>query len=169
MRLMLTGHRPHKLGGYNNSEVQNRIELKLAEVLDRANKLAHQKGKELTVLTGMALGADQIWAKAAMLKGVKVIAFVPFAGQENKWPQHAREHYYDLLSKCHKVVYCSKAGYAAWKLHKRDKDMVNNADYCIAVWDGNSGSGTANTVLYAKQENKPLLHIHPFSLDERWL
>ena len=169
MRLMLTGHRPHKLGGYNNSEIQNRIELKLAEVLDRALELANKMGKELIVLTGMALGSDQLWAKTALKKGIKVIAYVPFQGQHIRWPDHAQREYFSILDECHKVVHCSKAGYAAWKLYKRDRDMVDNADYCIAIWDGGEKGGTANTVVYAQNENKPLLHIHPFSLEEKWL
>ena len=45
--------------------------------------------------------------------------------------------------------------------------MVDDADFCIAVWDGSPG-GTANCVNYIKLKRKPLLLIDPTTLKEEW-
>ncbi len=44
------------------------------------------------------------------------------------------------------------------KLDNRNKYMVNNSDYVLAVWNGSSG-GTYNCIKYAKKQNKKIDYI----------
>lgn len=123
-----------------------------------------------TCITGMALGADQIFAKAAIsLKelgySLGLIAALPFAGQESKWPSASKATYNQILSKCDQCVPVSEPGYAAWKMQKRNEWMVDRADYVLAVWDGNQGGGTYNCVSYAIQQRKSMLRLDPSSLE----
>ena len=44
--------------------------------------------------------------------------------------------------------------------------MVDQADYLIAVWDGQPG-GAGNTVRYARQLGKPVIIIDPIRLQSQ--
>lgn len=169
LKVMITGHRPNKLGGYEkDNPQQKKIIEKLEKCLERIQLSATERGKTPLAITGMALGVDQWWAKAALNKNIPCHAYIPFQGQECKWPEHAQQEYRNILTMCQKEFTISPEGYAAWKMHKRDRSMVDDADLCIAVWDGQPGSGTANTLNYIRQKAKPCLVINSESLEEIW-
>lgn len=111
---------------------------------------------ELIVISGGALGIDQLWMEAALsLKmAVPVTAALPFKGYDAKWPIVSRQEYQKLLDKCHLVKYISEPGYAARKLQIRNEWMVDNCDHLYAYWNGTNG-GTANCVRYAETVMKP--------------
>lgn len=48
-------------------------------------------------------------------------------------------------------------------MHKRNRYMVDQADYIIAVWNGKP-SGTGKTLQYAQQQGKPVRVINPITL-----
>lgn len=158
--ICVTGHRPNKLFGYNDNDPRYNT---LRSALDQAITAAAQKGS-VVAYTGMALGVDTIFAEECLkLKkqfDIKLVAAVPFKGQEGKWPEQSKKHYHDLLSQVDEIVYVSDPGYAAWKMQKRNEYMVNHSDLVIAVFDGTSG-GTANCVNYAKRQNKQIYIINP--------
>lgn len=133
-----TGHRPEKLGGYTEAVATRLLDLA------RAVLVRHAPSK---VISGMALGWDTALALAALDLGIPLVAAVPFAGQERKWPVLAQEVYRAILARAEVVVVC-EGGYAPWKLQKRNEWMVDNAQALIALWDGSDG-GTANCIRYA--------------------
>ena len=49
-------------------------------------------------------------------------------------------------------------------MDKRNRYMVDHADYILAVWNG-CPSGTGNTVRYAHKKGKTVIVINPVSLD----
>lgn len=49
-------------------------------------------------------------------------------------------------------------------MDKRNRYMVDHADYILAVWNG-CPSGTGNTVRYAHKKGKTIIVINPASLD----
>jgi hypothetical protein len=53
MKIMITGHRPNKLGGYNNSPIQERIRAWIR------TQLTDRLSNEPVLISGMALGVDQ--------------------------------------------------------------------------------------------------------------
>lgn len=146
-----TGHRPNKIGGYNNS-VNKRNAL-----FEALNKIHFQ---EPLFLSGMALGVDQWVAEYAISSNIPFVACIPFEGQESRWPTESRVHYHFLLNHAkHRVYVCSR-GYAAWKMQKRNEYMVDHCDILIAVWDGTDG-GTANCYRYAEKLGKSIIRINP--------
>jgi uncharacterized phage-like protein YoqJ len=154
MILALTGHRPNKLGGeYNHvGPVSSKIiTVLMAVILDN---------KPEYIITGMALGADTLWAYAAIATETPFIAAIPFKGQENAWPHRSQVGYYELLGRAKEIVVVCQGGYAPWKMQKRNEYMVDHCDRLVAVWDGSSG-GTANCVAYAKTIGKPIDRINP--------
>lgn len=156
MILAVTGHRPHKLGGYSgNHPLRQAVRQQLQDLL-----FAQQPEM---VISGMALGVDQDFAELALALRIPLIAAVPFRGQESVWPAAAQEHYRALLAQASDVTYVSTGGYAAWKLQRRNEWMVDHCDQLIAVWDGSAG-GTANCVAYATANARDLIRIDPATL-----
>ena len=158
-----TGHRPDKLGGYHES-VYDRI-------LDTA-MLAIDEQKPTILISGMALGWDTALAEAAYLLDIPFKAYIPFEGQESKWPAASQRLYRNLLALAAEVVYCSEPGYSAYKMQVRNARMVDDAGIVIALWDGSPG-GTSNCIEYATAQEVQVVNYwkhfdeQPFSRSRR--
>ena len=164
--IALTGHRPSKLPcGYEEYPAASQWGKRLlASLVAQIEKAVDEHG-EVTVLSGMALGADQIWALAAVeakRKGlpVKFVACVPCYRYEAKWPSASQANYRKLLEKADSVVYVHKGDYNFRCLDQRNRYMVDNADLLIAVFDG-SPSGTRNCIRYAESKGVTARIFHP--------
>jgi uncharacterized phage-like protein YoqJ len=118
-----------------------------------------------TFISGMALGVDQ-WAAEIVLElkveypHIKLIAAVPFEGQETAWFKQAVERWRGLLQQSDEVVYVCEPGYAPWKMQHRNKWMVDHSSIIVAVWDGSEG-GTGNCVRYAETTDCQIIRIQP--------
>lgn len=147
MILAATGHRPDKLGGYNDVEAENALRL-----------LAHRyliKLKPVLVISGMALGWDQRVAEASMLAGIPFVAAIPFYGQESKWPARAQAVYREIIAQAVETKIVSPGGYAPEKMQIRNRWMVDHANKMLAMWNGSPG-GTANCIEYANIRGVPV-------------
>lgn len=102
-------------------------------------------------IVGGALGFDTLAARALWLEKIPYKVFVPFTGQEDRWPDHAKERYYRMLDAAEDVHYVSQGEYRAEKMQRRNEEMVDLADYLVAWWDGSKG-GTGNCVRYAESK-----------------
>jgi uncharacterized phage-like protein YoqJ len=146
-----TGHRPNKLGGYNeNNPIMRKVKRDLDDLIGRAIKAEY-----FTFISGMALGVDIIAAEIVLKykskdERVKLIAAVPFEGQEGNWSTQSQERWKRVIEQADDIVHVCEPGYAAWKMQKRNQWMVDNSSVVIAVWDGTKG-GTGNCVNYAKK------------------
>lgn len=145
-----TGHRPNKLGGYDDGTFNSLTNL--------AMKFLKEHEDYDTVISGMALGWDMAFALGALLLKKKVIAAVPFKGQELKWPLISQERYNKILSATTEVKIISEGLYSPEKMQIRNEWMVDNADVILALWDGSTG-GTANCIAYAKSKNKKIINL----------
>lgn len=144
-----TGHRPNKVGGYSKEARSKLYDIaKDWLVTNKPDK----------VISGMALGWDQALANAAYVLDIPLIAAVPFAGQQQAWPEESREFFDMLLSKAEEIVIVSDGGYAPWKMQVRNKWMVDHCDQVLAMWDGSTG-GTGNCIQYAKKVGKPIVNL----------
>jgi DNA polymerase, archaea type len=149
-----TGHRPNKLGGYDAESKQI--------LFDYAVELL-QKSNPDKVISGMALGWDFAIASAAIKLDIPLIAAVPFRDQPSKWLKDDVYSYYELLKKATEVVYVdAQEGYKndavtigkyhPDKLSMRNKWMVDNSDYILAMWRPGETGGTKHCIDYAKQK-----------------
>lgn len=157
MKIAITGHRPNKLGNdydLTSPLIQN-IKRKIITILDERDH------EYLTLITGMALGIDTLFAQIAIESNLPFIAAIPCKNQEKKWPEKSQKIFRDIvlndLCTFHLVT---KEEYSPFCMQKRNEWMVNNCDLLIAVWDGSSG-GTANCVNYAVSKVKPIIYINP--------
>jgi ribonuclease HI/uncharacterized phage-like protein YoqJ len=139
-KVVVAGHRPPELGGYDENLVSSGVRSKLAEIL-AAKLVLHP---DLVVLTGLGLGAEQLGAEAAIEAGVPFVAVLPFPGQEGVWPAASRERHQKLLADAAGTVLMQsrapenkqKAGAA---LARRDAWLARHADEAVVVWDGAEG------------------------------
>lgn len=153
--LAATGHRPNKLG--NEYEyVGPYSDYLRREIVDLIKEL-----KPTRCISGMALGVDTLFCQTALDLEIPVIAAIPFAGQEGKWPNKSQRLYRTLLS--NKLVtthIVCEGGYNSAKMQIRNEWMIDNANHLVAVWDGTQG-GTMNCVRYAEKKNINIHRINP--------
>lgn len=152
MKIAVTGHRPDKLGGYNAT--------RNFQLLREHMKLEIVKHPDPILISGCALGIDQIWMEAGLELGINVIAAIPFVGYDSKWPQRSRTTYAALLKQCNEIVHVCEPGYDPAKLQRRNVWMVDNSDLLIAYWNGTPG-GTANCLQYAASKGKQAIIFNP--------
>lgn len=159
MKIMVTGHRPDKIGGYDKS---NPVRVALRAAM-RERLLAL---KPEVAISGMALGIDQDFAWICVDEEIPFIAAVPFGGQESMWPKQSQDSYRMLLALAREVVYVSDPGYSKEKMFIRNEWMVDHVGddgVVLAVWDGSSG-GTGSCVSYAKRRGRKIDIIDPDSV-----
>jgi ribonuclease HI len=137
-RLVVMGHRPPELGGYDDDNpVAAAVRRELTDIV-AAKRAMHP---ELVVLTGLALGAEQLGAQAAHDAGVPYVAVLPYPDPERVWPAASQRRYRDLLDGARSTVLLqakapeSKQA-AGGALARRDAWLARHADEAIAVWDG---------------------------------
>jgi uncharacterized phage-like protein YoqJ len=151
MIIVATGHRPSKLGGYEFKVFDALVHLACEYLISLPELPDHG-------ISGMALGWDQAWAQALTEFAIPFTAAVPCDGQDSRWPMRSRTRYHYLLGKAHQIVVVCPGPYEAWKMERRNRWMVDNADAVVALWNGTSG-GTANCVAYAKAQGKTPVNL----------
>lgn len=157
-----TGHRPQSLPFRFNEEDPRCIALK-KELESRIERLICEEGVT-HFISGMALGVDMYAAEIVLaLKRrypeITLEAAIPCETQAAKWPEHLRDRYFDIATKCDKETML-QTHYTPDCMKKRNQYMVDRADILLAVWNGRA-SGTGQTVMYAREKGKPVWVIDP--------
>lgn len=113
-----------------------------------------------TVISGGAIGWDQALAQAAINLDIPLHLYIPFPGQESNWPWKTKAYYKQLLEKAKEVKICSSEGYAAWKMQKRNEDMVRDCNKLLALFNGQRG-GTYNCIQFAEKTHREIINCWP--------
>lgn len=170
-KAMFTGHR--QLGG-SWDEDRPIVEWTKARLLDTVQNFHADYGVD-TFYTGMATGTDT-WAAEAVLQAreefgydIRLVAAVPFEGQESKWPDKAQRRYFGILKQCDDRVLVNEGGYEAWKLFERNDWLISRADVVATVYDGREEGGTHATLRDAVDEDLPIWRIDPSEKECYWL
>jgi len=145
-----TGHRPDKLGGYSKDVLRG-----LIEVADRWL----ERNPPSMVISGVALGWDTALAIAALRRSIPTKAYVPFEGQDSKWPEESRRRYRKILSKCQSTVFASIHGYTSTCMQFRNKLMVDDSELVLALWNGEEKGGTWNCIRYAREKGRTIVNL----------
>ena len=158
MKICVTGHRPDKLYGYKLSDP------KYVKLKERFKELLIQNNCT-EAITGMALGADMVFAIAVLeLKkqgcNIKLHCAIPCRNHSCKWTKTYQDLYNYILNKADIIKLVTDEDYKPWLMQKRNEYMVDLADKIIAVWDGSKG-GTYNCVKYAEKKGKEIIGILP--------
>jgi uncharacterized phage-like protein YoqJ len=117
-------------------------------------------------ISGMAIGADMVWAEAVMNVRdsgipIRLIAAVPFKGQERLWSSDAQSNYRFILSNADHVEIVSSGVYSPKKMQTRNIWMVDRSLPVLAVWGGTKSGGTWNCIQYALRQGKWVVQLHP--------
>lgn len=162
-----TGHRPQRFPFGFDEEDERCVEIqrRMAELIEA---LIH--GGVKTFYSGMALGVDQWGVKIAQAMrqqhlSVKVVAVLPCETQASRWSPEQRHRYFDvLLPACDDVITLQRH-YTADCMMKRNAWLVDHADCLLAVYDGMEKGGTHRTIQYARRMEKPVIAMHPDTLE----
>ena len=140
MKLMITGHREHKLvqNGYDLNWIIDSIEQILLEV---------HEYKPLC-FSGMASGTDLFFCHICNELKLPYIACVPFDEQG------------ETMVGLHKYKRDTLLREAKEIKNVKNSWMVENCDTAICVWDGNKG-GTHNVVQQLVEKKKNFFWINP--------
>lgn len=137
------GHRPQSLPfGFDESD--KRCTSLKSVMRDQIVALIENEGVT-HFITGMALGVDMYAAEIVL-------------DLKSKYP-----HINNIAAKCDKETMLQRE-YTPDCMDKRNRYMVDHADYILAVWNG-CPSGTGNTVRYAHKMSKSIIVINPASLE----
>lgn len=162
MVLGITGHRPNKLGGYNDAT--NR-----STAIKAILRTIYAQSNPSCVVSGMALGVDQWAAEVALDRGINILALIPCAGQDAMWPEESKKKYAELLDRIMQahgsVEYVSTQSYKPelQQMQKRNQAIVDCSTHIFAVWDRSWG-GTGSCVRLAKKAAKPITILHPTTM-----
>lgn len=134
--VVVFGHRPPELGGYDTNPVADAVREKLAEIF----RAKHSMIEDLVVVTGLRLGAEMLAADAAVEAGVPFVAVLPYPDPEKMWPAVSQRHFRELLDRSLDVITLQrkvpeskqKAGAA---LARRDAWLMRHAREAVLVWD----------------------------------
>lgn len=161
MVIAVTGHRPQKLWGY---DMNDKRYVRMTEAI----KQYLIKNECTEAIQGMALGVDQLFAKAVLdLKAeghnIRLVGAIPFKGQESRWNMKAQSYYQYLLKHCDEICVVGDL-FPKLKIpvlmQKRNEWMVDRAESILAIWNGDR-SGTGNCVNYARKKKKPITIWNP--------
>jgi uncharacterized phage-like protein YoqJ len=136
-KVVVLGHKPTELGGYEDNAVATDVVRRMTEVLE-AKRALHP---DLIAMTGLGLGAEQLGAEAAAAAGVPYVAVLAFPDPDSVWPASSKARFRALLDGAASTVLLQakapetkqKAGAA---LSRRDAWLFRHADEGIVVWDG---------------------------------
>ena len=147
MTVAFSGHRPPKLGlTYSKTGPAD-----LHIISDMVELLISNEATD--IISGMALGVDQLAVRAANQLGLPYAAYIPFPDQDSRWPAAGRAEYKTMLEQAASIDYIAKE-YSPQAFQDRNEAMVNDSDLLIAYWDGSFG-GTKNCIDYAREIDHP--------------
>lgn len=117
-----------------------------------------------TFLSGMAVGFDLAAAEVVLgsragMPGLRLVAVVPFRGQEGRFAAADRERFRRVMAAADEVVVLSEV-YHRGCYAVRNDFLVGNASLVVAWYDGSPG-GTHYTVRRAARRRLELINLHP--------
>lgn len=154
-----TGHRPYKLPFLLDENDIHYTQLKEALTTEIIERIKDGYSK---FISGMAWGSDILFAELVLelkreYSHIKLVAAIPHEGQANYWNEDWRNRYFSILEKADEVHMLSQR-YMKGCMDKRNRWMVDQSSYLIAVWNGELG-GTKNTIAYAQRKGLTISYL----------
>lgn len=152
MTVCFTGHR--KIDPHNVSETVSLLYEKIGELAERG---------EVCFRAGGAIGFDTIAALCVIAAkesypDIRLHLILPCKDQTRGWRDADIEKYNYILSQADDVRYVCE-NYTPYCMKKRNRELVDGADLCIAYCNKNSG-GSAYTVSYANEQGVRVENIY---------
>jgi hypothetical protein len=140
------------------------VHAECVRILDRLRELARFRGAGVEACSSLAVGADQLFAQAAVGLGIPLVAVIPFDDYPLDFEGEDLARYGALLAASARVHRLprkrrSQEGYLA-----AGQWIADRADYLVAVWNGLPAAGkggTGDIVRYARGKRCRVLRIDP--------
>jgi hypothetical protein len=148
-----------------------RHEERIAELLrDVITSLQHEIDGDMIGRSSVASGGDTLFAEACLASSLPWIALLPFSEAEfkNDFSEMDWARAKALLGHAARIETVSDAADRPGGYLDCGLATVEGADLMIALWDGKASrgrGGTAEIVAHARLLHKPLVLIHPESLE----
>ena len=115
-------------------------------------------------ISGMAQGCDLYFAEAALAlreqyPELTVEGAVPCPAQADRWPEHQRRRWRDILARCD-LESVMQQHYDRFCMLRRDRYMVDRSAAVLAVFDGTPG-GTQYTLNDAMEKKLEIVLLDP--------
>ena len=133
-------------------------------LVDKAIRAALAAEADVTGLSCLADGADQIFARGVADAGGRLEAVIPAEQYRQGLPEEAWPEYDALLARATAVHRLPLTESTSESHMAASRLMVDHADELYAVWDGlpaRSYGGTADVVAYARERGMPVKVIWP--------
>ena len=152
-----TGSRPESFPWKEDEDDLRCIELK-RQIFAAVSELVD--GGCCRFISGMARGADIFCAEAVIelmkeREGITLECAVPCPEQARSWSPIWKERREAIIGKADRVVTLCPH-YTYFCMVKRNDYMVENSDFVIAVWGGQTYGGTYGTIRKAQRADKPI-------------
>lgn len=155
-----TGHRPQSFSFRFNEEHPDCVRIKTV-LKEQIERLINEKGV-MYFISGMALGVD-LWAAEMVLElkksypKIKLECVIPYENQAASWTEAQRNRYFSILEQCDDESLLQYQ-YTSDCMFKRNKYMVHQSRYMLAVWNG-CPSSTGMTVCNARDRGRKVTVI----------
>jgi hypothetical protein len=160
IKVGVTGHR--KLG--ENPVVACFVHAQCVLLLERLRELARLRHAGLVAYSALAIGADQLFAQAALGLGIPLVGVIPFNDYPADFDGEDRLRFEQLLTCCHEVYRLPNKRRSDRAYLEAGKWVVNQVDYLVAVWNGLPAEGiggTGDIVAFAEKKKRSVLRIDP--------
>ncbi len=134
--VLVAGHRPDALGGYDPNPTADGVRTRLAETL----RAMVEVDGPLTVVSGLRLGAEQLGAEAALVEELPYVAVLPYPEPDKPWPPASRARFRELLDGALTSITLESRSPATKQLAgaalgRRDAWLARQVDSAVVVWD----------------------------------
>lgn len=135
--LVILGHQPPELGGYEPNALGRRVQERIEAVLRAKATLV----PDLVVISGLRLGAEQLGAEAAVAAGLPLVVVLPYPDPHTRWSAPNRRRFGELCEVAVDVIVLQRkapatAAQAATSMTRRDAWLVRHSAEALLVWDG---------------------------------
>lgn len=160
LNIGVTGHRLNRISQRQLDGLTPQVRPFLAQIAAAARTPA------LTLLSGLAEGADRHVAELALDAGYALHAVLPFARDtyvRDFTGAASRAQFGELLARAERVTELSgRPGFSAQAYRRAGHALLDESDVLLAVWDGlpaQGAGGTAEVVNEACRRRIPVIHV----------
>jgi hypothetical protein len=119
----------------------------------------------VVALSGLALGADTIFAEEALALGIPLDSCIANQAVLEKYAiGYERDHHLELRMRSRRLVELPFGERSAESYLALGHWLVDSCDVLVAVWNGEAPAkpgGTGDVVTMAQQAGRQIIHIHP--------
>jgi ribonuclease HI len=161
--LVVLGHRPPELGGYDENPVAETVRRQLHEILVAKSQVE----PDLALVTGLLLGAETLGAEAARDADVPYIVVLPYPDPERQWPRESQHRFATLVDGALDVITLQRKlpdtkAKIAGALARRDAWLARNAREAVLVWDeADAALGKLHRTLVEHLGEEDVWILHP--------